>query len=124
MIIVVWSWLELSTLISSIDKLSHTPEKTLYTSPPHSSRAFSRVHLGRQRRLHYNDVVLPVKTIVASFCGARLEGQSTGCQSEIPARGELVDLPIPMMKETLIKIDDFLDLCKKNKGEQAPIYDV
>ncbi|KAG8917183.1 hypothetical protein FRC02_003295, partial [Tulasnella sp. 418] len=30
----------------------------------------------------------------------------------ITAKDELVDLPIPKMKETLLKIEDFLDLCK------------
>ncbi|KAG8911017.1 hypothetical protein FRC02_006860 [Tulasnella sp. 418] len=42
----------------------------------------------------------------------------------ITAKDELVDLPIPKMKETLLKIEDLLDLCKKSKGEQAPVNNV
>ncbi|KAG8922342.1 hypothetical protein FRC02_011912, partial [Tulasnella sp. 418] len=39
----------------------------------------------------------------------------------LTAKDELVDLPIPKLKETFVMIYDLLELCKKSKGDPAPI---
>ncbi|KAG8922060.1 hypothetical protein FRC02_012160 [Tulasnella sp. 418] len=39
----------------------------------------------------------------------------------LAAKNELVDLPIPEMKETFVMIYDLLEHCKKSKGDPAPI---
>ncbi|KAG8922061.1 hypothetical protein FRC02_012161 [Tulasnella sp. 418] len=37
------------------------------------------------------------------------------------AKQKLNDLRIPMMKETLARIEDFLEVCEKSKGDNGPI---